>query len=136
MIVFAVACLVAVSCGPRTPSAPSGPGEDKSFDIRGTWRILQVDGKTVPAGQYSLIKMYSAKHFVLMLSDNAGNIIGAGGGTYTLEGNTLIETFDKTIGMSKEGMPTVITSELFEEAGRLRVDTDTDTDDEIWERID
>ncbi len=136
MIAFAVACLIAVSCGPRTPGTPRDPGEAEGFDIRGTWRALEMDGKTVPLDKYSVIKMYTAKHFVWMLSDNAGNIIGAAGGTYTIEGNTLRETFDKTIGMRNDEMPLAVTSRLFEEAGRLRVDTDADDNDEIWERMD
>lgn len=105
-------------------------------DIRGTWRIVSIDGKQVPQG-YHLIKMYTAKHFVWLVADGNNNVIGSHSGTYTLDGNTLEETLEY---VSPNGHDEIKgkkqKSILTGDASRLTVDTDTDNDDEIWEKID
>jgi len=109
----------------------------QNIDIRGTWRVTSVDGKTEFLKETYFIKMYTEKHFAWLIAESNGTIIGSASGTYTLANGTLTENIEKgSPGMISKGIPSKQTSKLTEEAGRMRVDTDTDNDDEIWEKID
>ena len=112
-------------------------------NLIGTWKqvSMKVSGVDNPIPQtYTTYKHLTPSGFVWLSYDKiSGRIIRAAGGTYTLNGNTYIETIEYGIGSdyeiiknSKPSFTANIDGDKWYHSGRL---ANGQTIDEIWERV-
>jgi hypothetical protein len=62
------------------------------FNIEGAWRLDMESKKLFSRGE--MVKIYKDGYFMFGWSENNGDFIAAGGGYYSLQGNTYSETYD------------------------------------------
>jgi hypothetical protein len=108
-------------------------------DIQGTWRGVSLDGKQIPK-EYSVIKIFNSTHSAIIMSDAGNNIIAAVTGTYTFDGDTLIENYAVSIGADRSARGKRIISKLTFEGNRMNQlggieGGKPDTEDHTWERV-
>lgn len=69
------------------------------LDLQGTWQLsLEKIGENgdlvVPVSGNTKKKLITGKHFTWFEYDRDGKLVGLGGGTYTIKGNTYVETIE------------------------------------------
>lgn len=103
--------------------------------IEGAWKMTHKDGKEVTDKEY--IKLYQDGYFAFGAKELGSNkFLGAGGGEYSMDGNTYQETLDFfTMDPEKVGTTTKYNLDKKENRIVITAQIDGKTLVEIWEKI-
>lgn len=103
--------------------------------LEGAWKMTHKDGKEVTDKEY--IKLYQDGYFAFGAKELGSNkFLGAGGGEFSIDGNTYIETLDFfTMDPEKVGTTTKYSLDKKENRIVITAQIDGKTLIEIWEKI-
>jgi hypothetical protein len=95
--------ILALIFGATTIASAQSPNTNR---VEGVWQVLTIEGgKKIPA-DWNFKRIYTEGHFTAILTDGA-NVVFTMGGTYTFDGETLVENCEFSLDPNVGGITMV-----------------------------